>query len=390
MVARHAQLDRDETSAGTCGVIDNHAMRSCETNQARSKTQGITTGMKHLPALDGIRAIAILIVMTSHVLTPVIPGGFGVTLFFFVSGFIITRMMLNQGFRGDHLKAFYVRRFFRLAPALFVYMLISGLVMNALGYPIPGRDFFATLFYYANYHQFTNFGHVHSPLVITWSLAVEEHFYFLFPIILILAGRRLIPVLMTAIVAILLWRMVLVYGFHVPMARTYFATDTRLDSIAWGCLLSVLIERKHALLARLADGRSLLLSMMLLVTTFAIRGDDFRETLRYTLQGAALMPIFCALFWTQAPLPWLRPALESRVARYVGNISYSLYLYHFLVLAVCEALISNAVELKIVALTGAFVLATASYYLVENPLRRFGSGLARSMEKSAKPNAQAV
>ena len=346
--------------------------------------------MKHLPALDGIRAIAILIVMISHILTPIVPGGFGVTLFFFVSGFIITRMMLIQGFTGRHLKAFYVRRFFRLAPALLVYMLVSGLVMNALGYPIPGRDFFATLFYYANYHQFTNYGHVLSPLVITWSLAVEEHFYFMFPILLILSGRHLVAVLVTAIVAILAWRMVLVHGFHVPMARTYIATDTRLDSIAWGCLLSVLIERKHVFLARLASWRALLLSAIVLLATFAIRRDDFRETFRYTLQGAALMPVFCALFWSQAPLPWLRPALESRIARYVGNISYSLYLYHFLVLSVCNALISNLVELKVVALVSAFLLATVSYYLIENPIRRFGSGLARSMEKSAEPRVQAV
>jgi len=346
--------------------------------------------MKHLPALDGIRAVAILIVMVSHVLTPVVPGGFGVTLFFFVSGFIITRMMLSQGFKGDHLKAFYVRRFFRLAPALLVYMLVSGLVMNALGYPVPARDFFATLFYYANYHQFTNYGHVLSPLVITWSLAVEEHFYFMFPIVLILSGRHLVSVLVTAIVAILVWRMVLVYGFHVPTARTYVSTDTRLDSIAWGCLLSVLIDRKHVFLARLAHWRALVLSAILLLASFAIRRDDFRETLRYTLQGAALMPIFCALFWSRAPLPWLRPALESRVARYVGNISYSLYLYHFLVLAACTATISNLVELKIAAFAGAFLLATLSYYLIENPIRRFGSRLARSMEESAKPGVQAV
>lgn len=344
--------------------------------------------MKHLPALDGIRAIAILIVMISHVLTPVVPGGFGVTLFFFVSGFIITRMMLNQGFRGAHLTAFYVRRFFRLTPALLVYLLLSGLVMHALGHPIPAADFCATLFYYANYHQFTNFGHVLSPLVITWSLAVEEHFYFMFPLVLILAGRHLVAVLVATIVAILVWRLVLIHGLHAPPARNYVATDTRLDSIAWGCLLSALIHARHAVLDRLARWPALVLSAVLLLASFAIRGEVFRETLRYTLQGAALVPVFCALFWAEAPLGWLRRALESRAARFVGNISYSLYLYHFLALSVCTALISNVLELKLVTLLVAFVLATMSYSLVENPIRRFGSRLARSLEGPARAGTQ--
>ena len=348
----------------------------------------MNSGTRHIAALDGIRALAILIVVISHVVTPVIPGGFGVTLFFFVSGFIITRMMLNQGFRGDHLKAFYVRRFFRLAPALFVYLAVSGLVMSALGYPIPGRDFCATIFYYANYHQFTGFGAVHSPLVITWSLSVEEHFYFLFPIVLLLAGRRLVPVLMATIVAILAWRIVLVVGFHAPMARTYVSTDTRLDSIAWGCLVSALIHRKDAVLERLSSRPALLVSGVLLLSTFAIRRDDFRETFRYSLQGLALMPVFCALFWKQTPLRWLRAVLESRAARYVGNISYSLYLYHFLVLAACDALIPGTPAFKPVVLAVAFLAASLSYYLVENPIRRFGSTLARSLEKPAPVEAQ--
>jgi peptidoglycan/LPS O-acetylase OafA/YrhL len=338
--------------------------------------------MKHLPALDGIRAVAILIVMISHIVTPVVPGGFGVTLFFFVSGFIITRMMLGQSFSGGHLKAFYVRRFFRLAPALVIYLLVSGLVMSALGHPIPAKDFFATLFYYANYHRFTNFAGVLSPLAITWSLAVEEHFYLIFPVLLILTRERLIMTLVVTIGAILAWRIMLVYGLHASIARTYASTDTRLDSIAWGCLLSVMIDRRHSLLPALASRPALGLSMLLLLVTFAIRRDDFRETVRYSLQGAALMPIFCALFWGQAPLRGLRQALESRIARYIGNISYSLYLYHFLALSVATSLLPHGPLLEVCTLFSAFVLATFSYLGVENPVRRFGSRLARSMDKT--------
>ncbi|MCK9685887.1 acyltransferase family protein [Scleromatobacter humisilvae] len=346
--------------------------------------------MKHLPALDGIRAAAILIVMISHIVTPLVPGGFGVTLFFFVSGFIITRMMLSQSFGGGHLKAFYVRRVFRLAPALMVFLLVSGIVMSSLGDPIPARDFVATLCYYANYHQFTNFGHVLSPLVITWSLAVEEHFYFIFPVLLILTRRRLVTALTSTILAILVWRLVLVYGFHAPTARTYVATDTRLDSIAFGCLLSVMIDVRHRLLPALASRGALWASGILLLLSFAIRRDDFRETFRYTLHGLALMPIFCKLFWQEAPLQPLRAILESAVARYVGNVSYSLYLYHFLALSVATALLPDGAFMKACTFVSAFALASVSYYLVENPVRRLGSRLARSMEAATAPPAGAI
>ena len=79
------------------------------------------------------------------------------------------------------------------------------------------------------------------------------------------------------IVAIFVWRVVLVYGFHASITRTYISTDTRLDSIAWGCLLSVMIDRKHAFLARLSSRPALILSGVVMLLTFAVRRDNFRK-----------------------------------------------------------------------------------------------------------------
>lgn len=336
--------------------------------------------MKHLPALDGLRAFAILTVVLSHVVTPLIPGGFGVTVFFFISGFIITRMMLAQNFGRDNFRSFYIRRFFRLAPALFVFIAISGVAMHALGQPIPARDYLAPLFYYANYHRFANVNGVNSPLGITWSLAVEEHFYFVFPILIVLARKSLVNWLIAVIIAALVWRCILVFGLNAPVSRTYFSTDTRIDSIAWGCLLSVLIHQRLALLDKLSGHAGLAVSFAVILATFAIRGDPFRETIRYSLQGFALVPVFCALFWKEESDNFLRSALESRAALFIGNISYSLYLYHFLALSIGEILFPKSIELKVFAIVVGFTAAAASYYLIENPIRAFGSRLAKSLE----------
>jgi peptidoglycan/LPS O-acetylase OafA/YrhL len=361
-------------------VFDNAQPEATSLHRQR---HGRIERMKHLPALDGLRAFAILTVVASHVLTPVIPGGFGVTLFFFISGFIITRMMLSQDFGRANIKAFYVRRFFRLAPALFVFILLSGLAMWCLGLPIPAQDYLATLFYFANYHQFAHDHGVNSPLGITWSLAVEEHFYFGFPLLFVRARRNLAKYLIAVVLGVLAWRCTLVFGWHVPTARTYLSTDTRLDSIAWGCLLSVMIHERSAWLAWMSNRLALTVSALVLLGTLAIRDEQFRETFRYSLQGIALMPIFCRLFWDARSAGVVRTALESPGAVFIGNISYSLYLYHFLALSMAELLLPRSAEMKAAAIVCGFAAAIASYYLVENPVRRIGSRLAKTIDARA-------
>ena len=337
--------------------------------------------MKHLPALDGLRAVAILIVATSHIVTSVVPGGFGVTLFFFISGFIITRMMFAQDFGWGSIKGFYVRRFFRLAPALFAFIAISGVTMRLLGHVIPLQDYLATLFYYANYHSYAISADFLSPFVVTWSLAIEEHFYFGFPLLFLLSGRRLVACLATIIVAVALWRCALVFVWHAPTARTYCGTDARIDSIAWGCLLSCLIQARSKVLDVIGSRAGVACGLALLLASFAVRNDAFRETIRYSLQGAGLFPLFCALFWTGTADRRVQAVLESRPARFIGNISYSLYLYHFLALCVMMVVAPGSVAVRLLALPLGLALATASYYGVENPLRRYGSRLAKSLEK---------
>lgn len=332
--------------------------------------------MKYIPILDGLRAVAILVVLVSHIVTPWVPGGIGVTLFFFISGFIITRMMLAEPCNGVAMKQFYVRRLFRLYPALLLLLLTACGLALWMGSAIPGSDVLAVLLYFANYHEFHPLPAANSPLVITWSLAVEEHFYLVYPALMILAGRRLLEVLLAVIVLTLAWRVYLVFGLSVDHYRTYLSTDTRIDSIAWGCLLAVLARSKEAVLDRLRKMPLFYLGCALVLATFVIRSEGFRETFRYSLQGLGLFLVVCELVVFQTGPAFVRKVLESSLMRWTGRISYSLYLFHFLILTTFDNMGWTGPGAKVVVLTMSFVVAELSCRLVETPLRKFGHGLA--------------
>ena len=357
---------------------------------------------RRLPALDGLRAVSILIVVAAHSLvllgTTRIPGGVGVTIFFFISGFVITRLLLEET-PAPRLGPFYVRRIFRLGPGLLVFVLVSWASMKAFGFTVPWADIQATLFYYANYYNI--YGHyrlqgpfwVVSPIAVTWSLAVEEHFYILFPVALVLLRRH--PVWLTrslwiAVGATLAWRVLLVFGFgtdSIPRNRIYMGTDTRLDSIAYGCLLSSLIWRADTLgdngcrrwLERAGRPTVIWAALVAFTVSIAVRATGFKETLAYTIQGLALIPLFVGLFWSNTAPMQIRALLESRAMVMIGWLSYSLYLYHFLGLALGEVVLHGHTKAAQLALGLALSVAGTlmSYYLVETPARRLGMRLSR-------------
>ncbi len=346
--------------------------------------------MKNIPALDGLRGVAVLIVMTSHVFTERIPGAYGVTLFFFISGFIITKMMLAQSFSSAHFRAFYLRRVFRLAPALLVFMLATAAGTTMAGCTVPWPDFAATLFYYANYHVYHDLCGFATPFNITWSLAVEEHFYFVFPLALVLSRGRLVRFLLAVVTLILLWRVVLTFGLDAPRGNIGRGTDTRLDSIAWGCLLSALVHVHSRHLEWISSSRTLILALMASVLDFAIRDERYRQTLHFTVQGMALVPLFYALFVSHRWLGWMRQGLENGALVFIGKISYSLYLYHFLVLECARLTMPPGPLRDAVVVVVGVAAATLSWRFVETPLRRFGARLATSVEKPTEVPASSA
>jgi peptidoglycan/LPS O-acetylase OafA/YrhL len=339
----------------------------------------------HIASLDGIRAVAALIVFAAHThLSHVVPGGFGVTIFFFLSGYLITTLLRREYEEtgGIDLKAFYLRRAYRIFPPL--YLVLAILLVLTVAGVYQGRVTGGALA--AQFAQLTNYYLVQFPSVDAapvvpytvpyWSLAVEEHFYLLFPLaLLVLLRRQRYPrialALGAACVAVLAWRCLLVSGLGVPGHYVYHATDTRLDGLLFGCVMGVwmnpALDEPSARWSETAWVALCGLGGALLFASFLYRGDAFRETFRYTFQGMGLFPFFyCAVRFHRWPVfAWL----DSKPMRGLGLISYTFYLSHEASLNVAARAVGDHGPVSTLAgfsLTVAF--SAACYHLVE---RRF-------------------
>lgn len=307
--------------------------------------------MKPIPSLDGIRALSVTLVFVAHAgLGDAVPGGLGVTIFFFLSGFLITTLLrLEFAKTADvNVTAFYLRRFLRLGPPLLLTLVIAyGLVLAGVhdgGATLSG--FLAQMFYFANYYTLffdPTSTHVPYGTGILWSLAVEEHFYLAFPLVFLLLARRvgartMASVFIAVSCGVLAWRLYLAAQPDFRVERTYFASDTRLDSILFGSIFALYFdvtrERPRTERRTTRHAALFLSGAAILLTTLVIRNVYFRETLRYTLQGIALMPLFyCAIVYAETPL--FRP-LNWAWMRRLGVYSYSIYLIHYLVISSVE------------------------------------------------------
>ncbi|MDP5086825.1 MAG: acyltransferase [Yoonia sp.] len=317
-----------------------------------------------IPSLDGLRAVSILLVFIGHLgLNIPIPGGFGVTVFFFLSGFLITTLLLREyaSYQTISLKRFYLRRVLRLAPPLLLTLFGAALLVWA-GYAQGTLDpltMLSQVFFFYNY--FSLYGPV-EPVVeglgILWSLSVEEHFYLIWPVLFLLLmwGRIGLHHLVGLIVLSLIWRYVHVLGFGDDEWTVYISTDTRFDSLLFGCLLALMHDRKltlpRAFQNPVAMYAILAMAVGVILFTFVYREDVFRSTLRYSLQGLALIPIFH--FAVTRPEALVFQPLNWGFVRRIGVWSYTVYLCHFVII---EALRNNGVAADNIALF--FVLAFA-------------------------------
>ena len=303
-----------------------------------------------IPSLDGIRALSVLIVLLSHVgYGNVVPGGLGVTVFFFLSGFLITTLMLNEHHATGRIAIahFYVRRFCRLAPPLVITLMMaySLTLFGVLQGGATKEGFLAQLLYFANYYDlfFEGAQNVPKGTGILWSLAVEEHFYIVYPLLMSWLLARLAPrsigiVFIATCAAVLAWRYALTTPGGFNANRIYYATDTRLDSILFGCVLAVLANPMTGGSPKTVSHRTgwLMMSLgaILIVFTLLYRDAQFRESSRYTLQGIGLMPLFYyAITMVGSPV---HRFLNWPPLRRLGVYSYVIYLVHHVVVNVLQ------------------------------------------------------
>lgn len=202
------------------------------------------------PGLDGLRGVAILLVLGGHAqLLPGSSGPVGVTVFFALSGFLITSLLLGERATTGRIRwvEFYRRRALRLFPVLACYVLVTGAltVVGAQGFGFPLSEYVPPIFYIENWLMAIR-GWAPNPTSITWSLSVEEQFYLLWPLVIIL-GRRVprLPLIAAAAGLMLapVLRMLLWDG-GAGAWRVYYGTDTRMDCLLLGCLLAVVVSNR--------------------------------------------------------------------------------------------------------------------------------------------------
>ena len=328
-----------------------------------------------IPGLDGIRALAVLLVIVSHFGFESVNGAFGVLIFFVLSGFLITWLMLKELDRSGtvSLKNFYKRRMLRIFPAFYAFWIVAVVIYVVRGHYLHWGQAISAFFYVSNYYMAlvptgtAVFGH-------TWSLSIEEQFYLLWPFLFLLVRgnlRRLSWWLAGVIVFVWIHRALghLVYGFRIEY--TYRAFDTRMDHLAVGCLLAVLLKRGVIdNFARIVTRRS----WYPLVTMALLFGaQPLHKSLTFTyVVGYAIEPLLVAIFLLQ--LIWFSDTgawriVENPVVRYLGRISYPLYLWQQLTLFTSKRLTEGLpmlVQLAF-ALAVTIAFASASYFIVEKP-----------------------
>jgi peptidoglycan/LPS O-acetylase OafA/YrhL len=339
------------------------------------------------PALDGLRGIAILFVVVAHsgIIHAVVAGMIGVTLFFVLSGFLITYLLLDEmSVSGTvNLRAFYGRRAIRLLPALTLYLIGMAVLLVALGLKLPIWDMtWPPALYVGNYAQV--FGHdlvAHRHL---WSLAVEEHFYLVWPVLVLLGVTKRFKVLGWALIGLAVWR--LGVGMANPL-WAYHATDTNAYALVLGCLLAIAHHRgwRIPITHRMSEAGVIVMAMLALIPVTDL--DHLYSIGVWLPPLAAAIAGVCVLVAVDS-----NPAfLTGKWIMWFGAISYTLYLWHAPLLMIPELAATPLTRLGAILLS--IVIAWGSWRFIETPIlksrlrQRFspGRGVVKAMATSEGP-----
>lgn len=335
-------------------------------------------GCRHLPALDGLRACAVFVVMAYHFGFSTIPGDLGVTAFFVLSGFLITWLLLKEFDRSNtvSLRDFYMRRLLRIFPAYYVFLAVSLGFDHYRGDPRVHDLVLPGVTYLMNYYNALH-GHPPTSIAHAWSLAIEEQFYLLWPALFLVLVRRparqAVAVLVGLVTLFAAWRSFLFLTGRVTEAYAYNAFDTRADILALGCLLAFAarIERVGVWCGRLTASSALpLITAGLLILSRTRGSRDYHYSVGFTIDAllVAILIVQILLLHDRRLWRWL----DHPVLRYLGAISYPLYLYHIWGFGLARKLVPAGPILAraAAAVVASIILASLSYYAVERPFMR--------------------
>ncbi|MFN2581745.1 MAG: acyltransferase family protein, partial [Candidatus Dormibacteria bacterium] len=349
-----------------------------------------------MAGLDGLRAIAVMAVIAYHLNLGWAPGGLlGVGVFFVLSGYLITDLLLAQHDSSGRiaLAQFWVRRARRLLPALWV-MLVVVIVWVAVAQPSQMNamrgDVFASFLYVSNWwyvvqhlSYFASFGPP-SPLGHLWSLAVEEQFYLLWPLLLIVAARfvrnRRIVVLLVVLGAIgSATAMGLLFQPGGDPNRTYYGTDTRAFELLIGAALAMVWPSRR-MVHRIARNRRVLLDITgaagLLVIGAMVWTTNQDSAFIY--RGGLVLLSFAAAAAVAAlahPSTWVSRILGAQPLRWIGVRSYGIYLWHFPIIVLTTPIVDTPGAHWVrsaLQLAACIAIAALSWRYIEDPIRRGG------------------
>jgi peptidoglycan/LPS O-acetylase OafA/YrhL len=336
--------------------------------------------IQYRPEIDGLRAVAVVPVILFHLNLGFLAGGYlGVDVFFVISGYLITGIVIREVASSSFsLKNFWARRARRILPALLATVIItqiaSGFLLFRPDLYDVGKDAFATIFSYANIHMWLKFGDYWgaasetSPFLHAWSLSVEEQFYIFYPLLLLAAFKFNLNRI-ALLSAILMGSLLLfAYGIKNHPEATFYLLPTRAWELACGGLIGLLHHRERPRISEAA--RKLFtyggIVLILIAYTVSVGSTALSYTTIFAVAGAGL------LIYAINRRDWLYVLLASRPFVYVGKISYSAYLVHWPIIALLNEglrLERNPVAFVAAAILLTIVATLLLHYLVERPSR---------------------
>ena len=354
-----------------------------------------------IPSLDGLRAIAVLLVFVGHGSTPkgLWPGHLGVTIFFFLSGYLITTLLRREYEASSKiaLGRFYLRRAFRILPAAYFTILLAltlaatGVLPSALdGWGVAAQFLNVTNYYIVQ----SGDGGLPPETSQLWTLAVEEQYYLVVPLVLLLAyragaGRVMIGRVFVAVALLVpVWRVIL--GLNgADFDRLYTSTDTRIDAILWGAALALLLNpamgdrvRRPGRAGRWAAIHLPLVASVAAVvvaTSATVPSLAFELSIADTIQCISLIPIFW--FVITRPTSFVGRVLNSRIAVRIGVLSFSIYLLHKIVIALVAPTMDAPLLTDALSLALSVVLAQLVFWCVERPFTILRSGIEARLDR---------
>lgn len=349
------------------------------------------SSIKYRPEIDGLRAIAVISVIIYHLNENWLSGGFlGVDIFFVIFGFLITGIIITEIQQNSFsLKQFYTRRIKRIYPAFITVMALVSFIasvifiyndFNKLRKTIELAIAFLSNFYLGLTQGYFDLSANENPVLHIWSLAVEEQYYLIFPLILILAYKKFREIKVLFIITLILFFILLATSFvsanfykevlHQP--NIYYLSNLRFPELLVGSLLAIYHNLSNKVqLSKQVNNILAILSTLLLFSCLFLMNNDIAYIPGITL----ILPcIFTALIiHTTSQNNIVKLCLSNKAIVFIGKISYSLYLYHWIFIAFAyyitgEKQINNQSIAIVIVLT--IIFSVLSYYLIEQPIRK--------------------